>query len=301
MKAKYPSCYYVFAGPDHTMRYTNGSIQTPSLAQQADNILAIGADGIKLIETKNSVRKTFGVSIDSEYYEDFFAKIEQAGLPIVWHVNDPEEFWEPEKAPPFAKERNNLYDDTHVSKEAMYAEVENVLERHPQLKVIFAHFYFLSADLPRAEALLKRYANVHFDLAPGLELYTNLSRDYDAAREFFIRYADRIIYGTDIASRYPPEDSFRLADFVYRWLATDETLEPWVYADYYGSVRGLSLPEDVLEKICRKNFHRLAGDSPKPLDAQLARRECERIAEELEKLEELDLAAQVKKAAEIIK
>ncbi len=119
-------------------------------------------------------------------------------------MNDPEEFWDPDRIPGWAKEHNWGYGPDDVTKEALYAEVDEVLARHPRLNVSFAHFYFLSADLPRAARFMDEHPSVRFDLAPGIEMLYNISRDPDAGREFFIDYADRIVFGTDLSSGQTP-------------------------------------------------------------------------------------------------
>ena len=74
---------------------------------------------------------------------------------IVWHVADPEEFWDSDTCPIWAKKHNWDYaDGSFIEKEAIYAEVDSVLARYPKLQVMFAHFYFLSDDLPRAVSQL---------------------------------------------------------------------------------------------------------------------------------------------------
>ena len=67
----------------------------------------------------------------------------------------------------------------------MYAEVDHVLERHPGLRAIFAHFYFLSADLKRAGRFLDEHPNVCLDLTPGSEMYDNFTRNYDGEEGYF--------------------------------------------------------------------------------------------------------------------
>lgn len=286
-KARFPDRFYVFAGLDHSAFFSDGKLDPPSLAEQVDRLMALGADGIKMIEGKPTSRKTLPMPLDGPYYEEYFTRVEEKGVPILWHVADPEEFWDPDKTPSWAKERGWGYDDTFIAKEALYAEVENVLRRHPKLKVIFAHFFFLSADLPRAAALFDRYEGVHFDLAPGIELLYNLSRDVATTRRFFERYADRILFGTDISGVQTPEQASRRAGIVTRWLETDEEYRVPEGADMLlgppedGLMRGLSLPESVLAKIYHANFERLAGPRPKMLDREKAAQECERIAQEV--------------------
>ena len=286
-KAAYPDRFYVFAGLDHSAHWSRGKIAAPSLAEQVDRAVAIGADGIKLIETKPTHRKMVDIPIDGDYYAAMFARLEQIGLPILWHVADPEEFWDPERTPGWAKARGWGYDQTWIAKETLCAEVENVLARHPRLKVIFAHFYFLSADLKRAAALLDAHQGVCFDLAPGVEMLYNLSRDPALPREFFVDYADRIVFGTDIEGGAPIEQAAIRAEIVMRWLETDHEFRLDKGADYTlgpptdGVIRGLNLPEDVLARIYAANFERLAGSRPRPLDTAHAIEECRRIAGEV--------------------
>lgn len=287
-KRRFPDRFYVFAGLDHTAHFSDGSIEAPLLAEQVERLRALGADGIKMIENKPTARKLLDVPVDSDYFADYFARVEETGFPVLWHVNDPEEFWDPELTPSWAKERGWGYDETFVEKEQLYAEVENVLERHPKLTLIFAHFYFLSADLPRAAALFDRCENVHFDLAPGIEMLYNMSREVEATREFFVEYADRIVFGTDISSGQSPAEAEIRSGIVTRWLETDEQYRVSEEADFLlgppedGIMRGLALPDDALTKILHGNFERLAGAAPQPLDRDLARAECERIAAEIE-------------------
>lgn len=285
--AEFPERFYVFAGLDHSSHFTSGKIATPSLAEQVDRLIALGADGVKLIETKPTTRKIFDVPVDSAYFKDFFACLEETGFPVLWHVADPEEFWDPGKTPSWAKERGWGYDDTFIEKEQLYTEVGNVLQRHPRLKIIFAHFYFLSADLSRATALFDRFEGVHLDLAPGIELLYNMSKDVSRTRDFFEKYSHRILFGTDIFSGQPLDEARIRAGIVTRWLETDDEYRIPEDADFLlgppedGLMKGLSLSVETLSKIYHGNFERLVGPKPKRLNSELAARECDRIAREI--------------------
>lgn len=284
MKARHPGQFYVFAGLNHAEKLSSGRVRTPSLAEQAEGFARMGCDGIKMIEGKPTSRQRLNIPVTDPYFADYWACIEDLGLPIVWHVNDPEEFWDPEKIPGWAKERHWGYGPEDVQKEELYAEVDAILARHPRLKVIFAHFYFLSADLSRAARFLEEHPTVHFDLAPGIEMLYNISRDPEAGREFFLRYADRIVFGTDLSSGQSLEEGRIRAGIVFRWLESEDTFRVPEEADFLlgppedGIIRGMALPGEVLKHIYHSNLARLAGFPPQPLKVEAAIAECERLA-----------------------
>lgn len=284
MKARYPETFYVFAGLNHAQTLSGGKVKTLTLAEQAAAFAAMGCDGIKMIEGKPTSRQRMNIPVTGAYYADYWARVEALGLPIVWHVNDPEEFWDPEKLPAWARERNWGYGPEDVQKEALYAEVDAVLARHPTLKITFAHFYFLSADLERAGRFLDAHPTVNLDLTPGVEMLHNISQDVDAGRDFFLRYADRIVFGTDIASRQTVEEARLRAGLVIRWLESGDTFTVPEGADFLlgqpedGAIHGLALPDDVLAKIYHDNVARWVGDTPEALDVDQAAAYCNRLA-----------------------
>jgi len=289
-KAQDPARFYVFGSLDHSQTWSGGRVKTPSLSEQVDLLRALGCDGIKMLENKPATRKQLDIPVDGPYFAAYFARVEETGFPLLWHVADPEEFWDPALTPKWAREKGWGYDATFVKKEQLYVEIERVLARHPRLKIIFAHFFFLSADLPRANALLDRFPGVHLDLAPGIEMFYNLSKDVAATRAFFIKYADRIIYGTDLASSMTLREGIERVGLVTRWLETADEFRLPPGTDFLlgppedGIMRGLHLPKDVVAKICRGNYERFAGKTPRPLDRQLARAECQRLAKAVEVL-----------------
>ncbi len=285
-KAARPGHFYVFAGLDHSGVLSDGRIDPPSLDEQVDRLLEAGSDGVKLLESKPNYWRKLGLPLDGDYFRPLFARLEEAGVPVVWHVADPEEFWDPALTPEWAAVKGWGYDATFPSKEQLYAEAFAVLERHPRLKVIFPHFLFLSADLPRAAGLLERFPCVHLDLGPGVELFYNLSRDPGASREFFIRWSGRIIYGTDSYTAMSIEEGRRRAGLVRAFLESGEEFRVPPGADYLlgppedGVIHGLDLPEEALQDIFHRNFAALAGEAPRPLNAAAAVRECRRLTRE---------------------
>ena len=284
-KAVGDGAFYCFGGLNHAGCASGGEVSAPPLAEQVDQLLAAGCDGVKVIEGKPSHRKEVPHAIDGEYYAGFFARCEELSVPLLWHVADPEEFWDADLLPDWAARHNWGYDETDVPKEQLYTEVAAVLARHPKLKVIFAHFYFLSADLPRAREFLTANPAVSIDLAPGVEFLFNLAGDPPAGREFFIAHQHQIVFGTDIADSNSLQEATARAGLVRRLLETDDTFTVPAEADELlepggdKPIRGLDLPADVLEKVYHANFEALTGAEPKPLDVERAIALCQRDAE----------------------
>lgn len=283
LKARYLERFYFLAGLDHSA-HLYGLKETPPLPHQARRLGEIGADGIKILASKPTERKRLGAPLDGSYFSEFFETCESLRIPLLWHVADPEEFWDPEKLPQWAREKNWGYDSSFLPKESLYREAEIILRTYPGLRVIFPHLYFLSADLDRAEKFLTEFPNANFDLAPGIELYYNLSRTKEKAQEFFCRFSERILFGTDIGSGLSIKEAQARAGIIYRFLAGSETFRVPEEADFLlgppgdGIIHGLALPEEVLKAILQDNFHRIFQKSPRMLNIELAIEECQRIA-----------------------
>ncbi len=237
---------------------------------QYRELMEIGFDGIKMLETKPTELRILGRSMDDALYENWFAAIECDGTHIVWHVADPAHFWIREFVSDEFVERGWFYGDgTYPTQEAIFKQVENVLDRHPYLKITLAHFYF-HGDMPqRLETLFSKYPNVNVDITPGWEMYAAFARDPGYWRNFFIRYADRIGFGTDTCDEN--EGSPEIADIVYRFLTTTDEQEIW-------GIRfpGIALDEEPLRKILEGNFRRRVGSTPKPISRDALKRYIEK-------------------------
>lgn len=271
-KALHPGRVYVFGG----LQYRAGRETTPAeLLRQVRALRAAGCDGMKMLEGKPTSRKRIPWRMDDPVYDLYYDFLEETAFPVVWHVADPDSFWDPARVSPSAKANGWDYTDgTFPSRGQLYGEVDKVLERHPRLKVIFAHFYFLSKEPERAAAFLERWPGVSFDITPGAEMYRNFSKDPALWREFFIRFQDRIVFGTDnMAPREPWDEARRgmleKVVMMRRFLETADTFEGFCTAASR-LVTGLGLPETVLRKIEQANFERYAGAAPRPLVREAA-------------------------------
>ena len=299
MKALYPGRFYAFAAPDLSAYYLHQNDLGAYMADYGEKLTDMGCDGIKLLEGKPQMRKKYPIpDFDLPVWEPFWAWAEEKSVPFVWHVNDPDTFWDVEKAPPFAISQGWLYDDSYVSNEAQYAQVLRVLERHPRLKIIFAHFFFMYNRLERLSAILDRFENVMIDLTPAIEIYEALSDDPDTAKAFFRKYGKRICYGTDIGGRcvlmgehkrFDSKENTRRPKVVRGFLTSRESIEISSDGHYLVNnptfeMRPLDLDKATLADVLGGNFMRQVGGLPEAVNGEAVLSECARLRNVMDKM-----------------
>lgn len=270
-KRRRPESVYVFGGLDYTGVCDHGRDEPDvPLVEQLERLRDLGCDGLKMLCGKPDTRKDIGQPLDGPMYEPLLARLAETRFPLLWHIADPPEFWNPEAVPLWAKQQNWWYDISFPTKQRIDREALGAFEQHPGLNLILAHFFFMSDNLEATANLLERFGSMHVDLAPGVEMYHNFTQRRDETREFFIRHADRILYGTDIgAGRHCTGE--KRGWMVRHWLETDDEFEvpddPLMTPDDRPPLKGIDLPAEALEKIYADNFHRILGRSdPAPLN-----------------------------------
>ena len=142
------------------------------LVTQYKEMMEIGFDGIKLIEGKPTCLKPLGGTLLFPTLDRFFAEAEHDGTHIVFHVNDPDEFWDYDLAPQWCKDTGWFYGDgTYPDFKVVVKEIEAILNKYPKLNVTFAHFFFYAKYPDKLEAMFKKYKNMAVDITPGTEMY----------------------------------------------------------------------------------------------------------------------------------
>ena len=264
-KADRPDFFYAFGCLEHDpQRVAAGD--GAYLADQATRIMA-RYDGIKMLEGKPAVRRSYmPLALDHAYFAPFFARVAELNAPVTLHVSDPIDMWQGEHA----------YRDLDPQEE-YFRQAEALLKRHPSLRINFPHFMFLSPQLDRLAGLFDRYPGIMTDLAMGGEFLYYLSDNPDRGRDFFVRFQDRILYGTDINDRNALKHARAKAELLRLFLETSETFynlpelamgrEPSKGSNGRVELRGLALPQETLDKVMGLNFQRFVSRVPKPLPA----------------------------------
>ena len=139
----------------------------------------------------------------------------------------------------------------------LLAAFERLVARHPGTTFVGAHVGCAAEDLGLVGRLLDDHPNLSVDIAARLG---ELGRQPYTARAFFLRHADRILFGVDVG---PDPDVYAVH---YRFLETfDESFdygtEP-VPGQGRWQIHGIGLPDDVLRKVYRDNARRILRLGP---------------------------------------
>jgi len=292
LKAHYPEKVYVFGGLDVSIYFREAYRVGLAFSDYVDLLSSLGCDGIKMIEAKPQMRKILPIPpFNSAVFAPYWEKLAETKFPLLMHVNDPEEFWDAKKAPKWAFERSWFYGDgSYINNENQYTEIFDVLQNNPTLNVIFAHFFFMSAQLDRLAETLDKFPNMSLDLTPGIEMYYNFSQNIQKTRDFFIKYQDRILFGTDIGARallVDPEQGIQFEESQNRVFVVRSFLEKdgefhldengFLFGDSKVPLVGLGLPKNILEKIYHKNFERIVSDKPRKLNSSAIAEFCAQV------------------------
>ncbi len=252
-RGRHAERFSVFANPDFRGIGTPGWPERAARQLEAD--VAAGAQGVKFFKNFGlSVRGPAGrrIPVDDPALDPLFRVCARLGLPVLIHVADPAQFWEPHDR--FnerwleLKLRPSRKRTAPPSFEDLMAERDRLLQRHPEVNFILAHMGWHGNDLERLGALLDNHPRVHVDIAAVLY---ELGRVPFSGREFLIRYKDRVLFGKDA---YVP------SEFPYYWRVLETRDEYFAYYRQYHAhwrLYGLGLPDDVLRHIYWKNALRL--------------------------------------------
>lgn len=216
-----------------------------------------GTRGIKLWKDFGLyVRKRNGerLKLNDLSLDKIFQECANNNLVISIHTADPKAFFKPidEKNERYLELMNHpewsFSGEEFPKFEELMKEREELFKRHPNLTFVALHFGEFAHNLKEAEKLLQENPNVYIDIAARID---ELGRQPYSAREFFIKWQDRILFGTD-----GPVDFGKLEIYA-RFLETkDEYFDyhtPYKPKKGFWKIYGLGLPKEILEKIYFKN------------------------------------------------
>ena len=219
-----------------------------------------GAKGLKFHKSLGlSYRYKSGklMPIDDPKLDPIWQLCAEFGRPVMIHTSDPAAFFTPldrfnERWHELNEHPNWLfYGDAFPSRDELLAQRNRVIQRHPKTTFVGAHFGNNPEDLETVGKWLDAFPNFYIDIDARI---SELGRQPYSARRFFLKYQDRIMFGTDTT---PNAQAYRL---YYRFLETDD--ESWDPAkghhqQGFWMIYGIFLPDVVLQKLYRGNAERL--------------------------------------------
>jgi predicted TIM-barrel fold metal-dependent hydrolase len=196
------------------------------------------------------------VRVDDERLDPLYDKARELDIPVMFHTADPAAFFEPldrfnERYEELAAHPDWSFYGAEYTKLDLLEQRNCVFARHPETRFIGAHVGESPENLGFVRAMLERFPNVTVDMSSRV---AELGRQPYSAREFFLKFADRILFGTDLL---PDVAMYRLH---YRFFETaDEYFDYPSHASRQGrwTVYGIFLPEYVLRKVYRENTLRV--------------------------------------------
>ena len=222
-------------------------------AKQLEADLKAGAIGV------GEVPKSFGLRtrkadgsrlrVDDPELDPLWQAFARLDVPAFIHTAEPQEFFQQLdyknerwlELALFPDRRN--YQQGQPTFEQLMTERNNMFRKHPKTRFVAAHFAWHANDLGRLAKLLDEFPNVTIEA--GAILY-DLGRQPRAAKAFFEKYGDRIMFG---------KDAFIPDEYPYYWRVfetADEYFE--YYRDYHAFWRmyGMALSDETLKKVYYK-------------------------------------------------
>ena len=232
-----------------------------------------GAVGVKVWKNIGlKVRRPGAGNIlpDDPIFEPVYSWLEGEGKTVVMHIGEALSAWQPlDPANPHCGHYSRNPDSYLYGKKGVPSHAElilardRVIERHPRLRVIGCHLGSLEHDIREVGIRMDRYPNFAVDTSARV---LDLSlQDLGRVREFFHKYRDRILWGTDVFTEKPhslmtpDERSASIADLARRWTEEFGYYESSGEVSFLGwqekpwKVRGLGLPADLLADIYSNN------------------------------------------------
>lgn len=210
------------------------------------------------------------VMIDNPKFDPIFEFIAKKEIPVVGHLGEPKNCWLPLEEMTVNNDRDYFknHPEYHMYLHPEFPSYEDqvnardrMLEKHPNLKFVGAHLASVEWSIDELAKRFEKFPNLSVDFAHRMGHMQVLSmQDREKVRDFFIKYQDRLIYGSDLSA-----DGAENPDSL-KTLMHDTWLGHWKYfttdkimtaPEVNGEFLGLDLPRDVVAKIYHINAKKL--------------------------------------------
>ena len=246
-------------------------------ADRFEREVGFGAKGIKFFKAMGLAARDANnklIPIDDPRFDPIMDRAAKLNAVIAIHVGDPKAFFEPPTPD------NERYDELKLAPDwsfygedypplmELWKQTERLVSRHPATTFLFIHLG-LSEDLDYMEKLLDAHPNVYVDTSARVP---EIGRHpADKVRAFFIKFQDRILFGTDLSispdhwqlgsvSETPVgfEDAVKFYQAHFRFFETDlPNIDHPTPIQGRWKVNAIHLPGEVLHKLYYTNAEKL--------------------------------------------
>ena len=238
-----------------------------------DRTISEGACAVKVwknIGMEYRDKKNNLVMIDHPNFDPIFSHLKTKNIPLIGHLGEPRDCWLPQEKIKVKYNRDyfighpqyHMYLQPEMpSYEAQMEARDKMLEKNKSLPFMGAHLASLEWSVAELAKFLERFPAAVADTAARIgDLQYQTVENREVVREFFLRYQDRVLYGTDMMQQ-PGIDGAK-----FRTELHDQWIRDWKFLctdslfsvpDLDQPVKGLQLPRRVIDKIYRLNAQRV--------------------------------------------
>jgi predicted TIM-barrel fold metal-dependent hydrolase len=260
VRSKYADRFIVFANID--FRDIDNPEWGKRIAAQLEQDVKNGAQGLKIYKNLGlDVKDAKGqrVKVDDPRIDPVWAMAGKLKIPVMIHTGEPEPFFQPmdkynerwfhlKEVP-----RSARPPDRYPTFETVMGEQHHIFRKHPGTTFVNAHLGWYGNDLATLGRLMDELPNMNTEIGAVL---AEIGRQPRFARQWFIRYQNRVLFGKDTyaPSEYP---------YYFRVLETaDEYFDYYRRRHAFWQMYGLDLPDEVLKKLYYKNALRIIPGAP---------------------------------------
>ncbi|MEW4488572.1 amidohydrolase family protein [Thalassoglobus sp. JC818] len=231
------------------------------MADQLTEAVRQGASGLKVWKNLGLYLKDLEGNLippDDPRFDPVWSRAGELGVPVLWHCADPVAFFTPTNEynerweELYRHPEWSFYGEEFPSHQELMEARNRVIARHPETTFICAHMGDIPEDLETLGNYLDALPNMQVEIAARV---AELGRQPYSARKFFLKYSDRIMFGTD---GVPP-----MSELIphFRFLETWDENFPYEDNPFppqgLWNIYGIGLPDSVLEKVYYKNAARV--------------------------------------------
>lgn len=255
LKAKAPGRFVVFANLDFAN--IDDPQWGPKAAAKLEQDVKNGASGLKIYKNLGmDLKDTKGqrIKVDDPRFDPVWDMAGKMKIPVLIHTAEPAIFFQPVdktnerwlELTQFPSRRRPA--DKYPSWETIMAEQQRMFKKHRKTNFINAHLGWLGNNLGELGRLMDEIPNMYTEIGAVL---AELGRQPRFARQWFIRYQDRVMFGKDIYAPTEYHTYFRVLE------TADEYFDYYRRRHAFWQMYGMDLPDEVLKKLYYKNAERL--------------------------------------------